>query len=390
MKITVNTKQFLKDLRLVSSIIDKHSNPTIQDVKLVVSTMDAFLYATNAKQSIRLPLWCEVFEAGKVVLPLQDVLKILKITKEKSFHVYSGGKVHIDGVSGNESYTLDMSNKTDDFPDVLPFKHKEYIQFIARDLRIDLGRTLFAADNEKDAFRSACTGVNFEFPKRNAVDIVATNGNRLAWQQSKVTFVGTKPKQTVVPAKALKLLEKVLVDVPDTVAVRMAIVEGKTRSVWFSVAGTTIISTLPAEIQRYPDWRGLFKIEVISPSIEISQEEVQRAIEILSPVAKAHKGGSLELYFYKTLVATTKALVGDNTMSITIKAENIGKYKDNLQVDLGLFIDALKAIRGTSDVTMTVQCKTFERFGGGTQRGLSIVFETADKYKHILIAKEIS
>ena len=98
----------------------------IQNVKLSVTKKEgAVLYATDPQHSIRFPLDCEVQSTGKAVLPLADLLTLLRATKEKSltlFAVCSAKTARIDVTGEQEKYALEAPASADEFPDVIPFQ----------------------------------------------------------------------------------------------------------------------------------------------------------------------------------------------------------------------------------------------------------------------------
>jgi DNA polymerase-3 subunit beta len=133
----------------------------------------------------------------------------------------------------------------------LAFEEKKYHEMPARFLREVIRRTVYATDNESS--RYALGGVLLEL-SANGLTAVATDGRRLARQEGPAQSVGghvSGDTMTIVPTRAMQLLERALADNEENV-----LLAARENDVIVKSGRTTIYSRLVEG--RYPKWRDVF------------------------------------------------------------------------------------------------------------------------------------
>jgi len=218
-----------------------------KNVKLQVEGGTASLLATDGETG----LWYVIRDAeadgsGEVLLPAARVLQILRELTDRTIELeITGDAVRIRG--GYNEFRLDTENPAD-FPSVAAFDDDNYFVIPAGSLRRMIRRTVFATDAEST--RYALNGVLAEFTPERAT-LAATDARRLAVVTAPCRAEG-KPQlpsgQTVVPTKAMNLLERVLADVEGDV--RLAV---HANDIVAQAGEVTISSQLVQG--RFPDYR---------------------------------------------------------------------------------------------------------------------------------------
>ena len=177
----------------------------LKNVKLILQPGEAILIATDEEVGIRVQFPVESQSSGEVLLPIQKLLAILREA--------SGDSVSLEAVEGRLTVKAGRSEfklTTPDpaeFPDVAPFSEESYFVIPGKHFKMGIQRTVFAADVEST--RYALGGVLLEC-RGDTLHFAATDSRRLAIYKTKLSRHGqeTEPAQSVVPSKAMTLIEK--------------------------------------------------------------------------------------------------------------------------------------------------------------------------------------
>jgi DNA polymerase-3 subunit beta len=262
MKATCQRDKLLHAFQMAASVAPSRSpKPILQNVKLEVTADGAMLMGTDLEIGVRVAVeGFEVSAPGTVVLPRDRFGKILSESSDEKLDLESdGGKVL---VRGQRSEFHLPSQNPDEFPSVLAFEEQKYHEMPARFFREVVRRTVYATDNESS--RYALGGVLVEFLP-SGLTAVATDGRRLARQEGPAQSVGghiSGDSMTIIPTRAMQLLERVLADNEENIQVA-----ARENDVIVRSGGATIYSRLVEG--RYPKWRdvlprreGMVKIEL--------------------------------------------------------------------------------------------------------------------------------
>jgi DNA polymerase-3 subunit beta len=251
MKAICERDKLLHAFQLAASVAPARSpKPILQNVKLELSGERAILMGNDLEVGIRVEAaGFAVDKPGTAVLPRDRFGKILSESSDEKLSLESDGKkVTVRGQWSE--FHLPCENPKE-FPDVAAFEAKKYHELPARAFREAVRRTVFATDNESS--RYALGGVLLELTDEG-MTAVATDGRRLTRQESPATAVGghaTGDNATIVPARAMQLIERVLADCDDNVRIAA-------RQNDFMVhGGRAMIYTRLTE-GRFPKWRDVF------------------------------------------------------------------------------------------------------------------------------------
>lgn len=249
MKITCQRDQLANAFALAASIAPSRSPKEIlQNVKVTAAGGKLTLSATDQEVGIRLDVTegVEIETEGTALLPVQKTGAILRESSDESLTIETDESgIRIAG--SRSKFRLPGANP-DEFPAVHEFDEQKYHQISTRLFREMLRRTAFATDSESS--RYALGGVLLEL-EENSVIAVGTDGRRLARMEGKGDSVGghqTNGMTTIVPTRAISLIEKALSDKDDTVDVA-----SRGNDLMIRTPRAVISSRLVEG--RYPNWR---------------------------------------------------------------------------------------------------------------------------------------
>jgi DNA polymerase III subunit beta len=251
MKATCERDKLLHAFQMAAGVAPARSpKPILQNVKLEVTKDGAILMGTDLEVGIRMEVPGFVVEApGSVVLPRDRFGKILTESSDEKLDLESDGRKAM--VRGQRSeFQLPVENP-DEFPNVMAFDEKKYHEMPARFFREVVRRTAFATDNESS--RYALGGVLIELTA-NGLTAVATDGRRLSRQEGPAKSVGehaTGDNTTIIPTRAMQLLERALADNEDNIHLA-----ARENDVLVKSGRATVYSRLVEG--RYPKWRDVF------------------------------------------------------------------------------------------------------------------------------------
>ena len=251
MKLTCERAKFLSVFQPAASVAPTRSpKPVLQNVKLEARPDKSALLATDLELSVRVEVpGLEVEVPGDALLPIGRVGGILRESSdEKLSFECDGRRLTVRGTTSQ--FNLPIENP-EDYPVVPTFHWSKYHEMPSRLFCEAIRRTIFATDAEN--VRYALGGVLLELGENEFI-AVATDGRRLTRQQGPATAVNghsTLETTTVVPTRALQLLERVLSTIDDNVRISA---QENTMAV---SCGQFVISTRLVE-GRFPKWREVF------------------------------------------------------------------------------------------------------------------------------------
>ncbi len=252
MKISCQRESLTSAFALAASIAPTRSPKEIlQNVKITASGGKLTLTATDMEVGIRLDLTdgVEVETEGTALLPVQRTMAILRENNDETLTFEtddSGIKV-----TGSRSKFKLPGNNPDEFPHVDGFDETKYHVLPTRLFRSMVKRTVFATDSESS--RYALGGVLLELEGESVI-AVGTDGRRLARMEGKGESVGehgTSGSNTIVPTRAIQLMERALDDKDETIDIA-----ARSNDLLLRTSQAVIYSRLVEG--RYPNWRQVF------------------------------------------------------------------------------------------------------------------------------------
>ncbi len=212
MKIKINRESFQRIFQIAAAVAPSRSPKVIlQNVKLDVDKKQAIITATDMEVGVRLVVPdVEVTTPGSAVIPVSRMNMILRESNDEVMTIEADADKTL--ILGEHSRFELQGQNPDEFPEVASFDEKDYFEMQSGVLKELIKRTLFATDAESS--RYALGGVLLEMEDK-IITAVGTDGRRLAKMQGQIKKVGnpkTGESTTIVPSRAMQLMERILPD----------------------------------------------------------------------------------------------------------------------------------------------------------------------------------
>ncbi len=226
MKVIVHRQALVEVLGLACSVVLTRSpKPVLSCVRISTATVGGSrvlrIVATDLEITIETSLsQVDIKQDGIALLPAHKLLDIVNNSPDENLALdVVGEKATILGA--DSMFTL-LGFNSEDFPPVSGFEGAPDCTLSAGLLKTMLDRTRFAA--AKEMTRYAMNGVLFE-RKGKKLSMVATDGHRLAQARDEIELADERESESIIPIKAINMLERLLVDPEQTVQLQFR--EGK-------------------------------------------------------------------------------------------------------------------------------------------------------------------
>ncbi len=252
MKLSCDRETLAAAFQLAASAAPARSPKEIlQNVRIAATAGTLTLMATDLEVGIRLDVieGLEIEQEGTALLPVTKTLAILRESSDQRLRLTTDESGIL--ITGDRSKFRMPGANPDEFPQVIGFTEEAYHSLPARLFREMLKRTVFATDAESS--RYALGGVLLEL-EEETVMAVGTDGRRLARMEGKGVSVGghkTSGMTTIVPTRAITLMERALGDSTDEVQLA-----ARSNDLLLRTPRCVIYSRLVEG--RYPNWRQVF------------------------------------------------------------------------------------------------------------------------------------
>ena len=221
MKLTLQREQLLKPLQLVIGAIDhKQAMPILANVLLHVK--DNRLSVTGTDLEIELIGQSELthpeLNNARLTLPARKLMDICKALPESAaIELYHDTKDRVILKSERSRFTISTMS-ADDFPAVESAEANVSFSIPQSELAALLHRTAFAMAQQD--VRYYLNGMLIEI-EANQLRVVATDGHRLAMNQTHIDFNQSQRLQVIIPYKGVMELMRLMKDADDTLTVHV-------------------------------------------------------------------------------------------------------------------------------------------------------------------------
>lgn len=361
MKLNFSRDEFFKLFQIAAIVAPSRSPKAIlQNIKLVATNDKVEMMATDTEVGVKLVVPnVEVKQPGSAVIPVGRLSLILRESNDDSLYLEaSDDQITIKGKSSKFSL---LGQNPDEYPDVSGAEEQDYYEVQANVLRELIRRTIFATDSESS--RYALGGVLLEVGE-DVITAVGTDGRRLAKMEGPVKKVG-KPNSnqgtTIVPARSMQLIERILPEGEETVKLIA-------RANELIIAQSNGIFHSRLVEGRFPKWRDVLPKRTDSTKIEMPVGPMYSALRQASIVASEESRGIDFNFKDGTLVLTNEtAEVGQSRVELPVTYE--GK-EVTITLDHRYVSDFLKVLPSDKMFTLDVQgseqaayCSTEDKYG---------------------------
>lgn len=363
MKAKANREGLLTAFQVVASVVPARSpKPILKHVKLELGEDGtATLLATDLELGIRYRVsGMEGDEAGVAVLPASELMSILRELPDETVTLdASETSIEIAGASSRfELASLDPLT----FPEIPDFGEATGHKIKAGTLATMIRRTVFAVAAENS--RYALHSVLVEFDDGH-VNLVATDGKRLARMPGKVTVTGEQPTgQWLIPPKALSLILKTLLDPEEEVEIDL-----RQNEVLFRTSKVVIYSRLVEG--RFPNYRDVFP-PTANIRIPVGVGKLHGVIRQAKIVTNDESKG-VDFHFREGVLTLESrgADLGSSEINLPI-----GYDGDDIDItfDPQLLIDALRVLDADQEISVDIV---------DTRR--ATVMRSQDEYEYVVM-----
>lgn len=343
MKAICNREGLLTAFQIASSVVPARSpKPILQNVKLEIQADGrAMLMATDLELGMRYRVSGVTTEQeGVVILPTSEFIAILRELGDETFVLEeTSGGISVTGATSK--FKLQAEDPLQ-FPDVPDFGDAPVCKIRASMLGLMIRRTTFAVG---EMARWALHSVNFSMNENNQAYMVATNAKRMAFMPGSMTLEGTAPAApALVPPKALTLVQKVLHDPEEEVAIGL-----RENEILFRTGKVTVYSRLVEG--RYPNYQDVFP-KKIQDTINLTASRFAAALRQAKIVTTEESHG-VNFQFSEGMLTLVSAAsdVGESEVRLPISYEG---EEFSMAFDPTLILEALRVLDGDQEISFCI------------------------------------
>ena len=246
MKVIAQTAALQEALAVVGSIIASRTpKPVLQCTKLVARDKTLTLLATDLEAGCRYSMTAvQIEEEGEALIPATRLMGIVREAAGESLSIETDNDAAY--VRGQGSYFKIFSFDPAEYPPVDEFGDKADFEISAPTLTKMISRTLFATAKAHSHY--AISGVQWTAVDKR-LQLVATDGHRLAQTKGALTQAAESEQMAIVPAKLMGLITRVCADSDEIVRVQLA----ETKILVQSARAVLVSSLVQGNFPKYED-----------------------------------------------------------------------------------------------------------------------------------------
>jgi len=246
MKVIAQTAALQEALTVAGSIIASRTpKPVLQCTKLVAKDKTLTLLATDLEAGCRYALTAvQIEEEGEALIPATRLTGIVREASGESLTIETDKDAAY--VRGEGSYFKVFGFDPTEYPPVDEFEGKADFEIPAGALSRMIGRTLFATAKAHSHY--AISGVLWEATDKK-LQLVATDGHRLAQAKGALSQAAEKDVMAIVPAKLMGLIMRVCGEADEPVRVKVA----ETRILVQAGRAVLVSSLVQGNFPKYED-----------------------------------------------------------------------------------------------------------------------------------------
>lgn len=308
MQITTNKNSLLKELNFIQGVVEKKNTiPILSNLLLEAKGNTLFIKGTDLDVSISTTCDAEVIQEGAICIQAKKLFEIVRALPEAGIEIKSSDQDQVTLVCERSKFKM-VGLPKGNYPEIPELK-AVMANFPADVFQTFISRAIFAVTNEES--RYALNGAKFELSAKG-LRMIATDGHRLSFVEKLGKFSDSLVVDTIIPKKTLTELLKLSGDTEDTIEF------GKDENHLFFKAGKRLLvsKTLNGQFPNY---------EMVLPKdnrnkISIESERLSGAVKRVALMADERSHA-------------IKIEVGNNQLTITAQASDIGEAGENLPVE---------------------------------------------------------
>lgn len=206
MRFTCEKSSLVAAISVASrTVAQKSILPAIEGI-FFRAGMDLQLTGFNLETAITVSAEADILETGACIMPARLLFDIVRRMPEGPVSVYVDENYKVFIKAGHSNFNISASN-AEDYPELPDVENRNGVSMPQKKLREMIGSTIFAVSENQS--RPIHTGCLFEV-EGGTISVVAVDGYRLARQTYHPENPEGRTMHFVVPAAALKEVEKIL------------------------------------------------------------------------------------------------------------------------------------------------------------------------------------
>jgi len=307
MKFKITRSKFLEALSLVQNVVGTRQGLPVLSNVLIVAQEDRLVFTTtDLDMTIRCSGEAEVERTGSVTLPVKTLFGIIREVSDGVVYVECDEKSVASIKAGSfRSKMYGISPK--DFPPLPEAENPLTFKLPQSKLRDMLRKTSYAAAT--DTAKPLLTGVLFNFDA-GKLNVVATDGRRLAFYETEVDFPEENKKDAVISQRTTSELLKTLGEKGDVTI--------KFTGTQISFEFDDIFVSAKLLQGTYPNYRQVL-LHNCANVITINREELLAVLRRINA----------------STTSTTNAMrlnFDNNILSITASSPEVGEAQDTVAI----------------------------------------------------------
>lgn len=344
MKFVCNRAEMNDALQMIVGVVDpRHVKELLHSIKVEVRKNEVIFCATDLELAMRYTMSdVEVEEPGEMVLPATRFADIVRESRDERLVLHSEDSTCV--IQGVDSLYHILGDRSDEFPEVPTFPEENVIEIEGAIIREMIQKTAFAAASEK--MRYALNGVFFVVKENSQrLEMVATDGRRLAWIQRKANKKSPASAEVIVPTKAATQLQHM---VGETEILKLHLAE---RHLFARTAQAELVAQLVEG--KFPNYKDVIPKDM-DKKFEIQASVLASAVRrtaLLSEREGESRGVNLNITSKQIVLTSSAPDRGD--AKVEIEVEFTGEPME-IGLNPDFVVDGLKAI---GDATVRVELR---------------------------------
>ena len=337
MRFTCEKSTLVSGLNIASRTVAQKSSLSAIEGILCKAGMQLSLTGYNMETALTYDIAAAVTDPGECILPAKLFGDIVRRLPEGPVTVVVDDNFKVSIRAGFASFTI-AAESSDDYPDLPDVNEGRGVKIPQNALKNLIGGTIFAVSENQS--RPIHTGVRFEV-ENDSISAIAVDGFRLArrtWHPKEETG---RTMAFVVPAAALKEVEKILTDTDENAEFTLG-----TKHILFQIGGATLVCRLLEG--DFLDWKRVVPtncpVKLVAHVSDLSSS-IERVGLIVS---EKFKSPVRCVFSHQVLLLKTNTTIGAAEDQCAIAG-------DGKELEIGFNVrylaDALKAVP-TEEVTL--------------------------------------
>ena len=309
MKFSLAQDKLLEGLQQVQSVVSTRTTlPILSNVYISATAEGLSFTTTDLDVGVRCHIDADVERPGATTLPAKRLFTIVRELSggEVSFEVDTK---NVASIKCGQTFFKLNGLPQEEFPALPSFENAKEISMKQSELKDALRKTAYAISTEET--RYVLNGILCAF-RDNKVNLVATDGRRLAMVDLELELPRSQEVEVIIPAKAVNELQRLLKD--DEAPIKMMVGDNQ---IAFELNQTLLVSKLIDG--NYPNYRQVIPAEA-KERVILEREPFLNSVRRVSLLA-SDKSNSVKLVFAK------------NNLEITANSPEVGEARESMAIN---------------------------------------------------------